>query len=385
MTIVSPDTPKTSNSKRTNLKRSSVSDSNTNSEPAFEIEHENIKNLVKTSESGEEKVIEFGTVFFNKNKLKILTHDNKQYFFPKQICKDLRIDWAVEKRRVVSDNFLFSILRLIDLPEKIESKKNRKIEKHFILPIEYLNGFLFGLNEKKLKQGQLLKLLNYKKDCYIVLYEYFNSGIIFDIDKLDSSLEFQDFVYRKLISFKTSQNSLLERIRIAFINNSEDYDNRSQIAIRFSKLIVDKIFYGITKNTPNELIYNRLSDKFGDNFGMKSFNKDREIKSNDLNVAKYYLNEIELRRYENIGEQLLLKIESRVLNGDRISMFDWLFEINELLRQNGYEILFDYSSSKISKLDVNSKVNIVWKKVGSTKLDRQSTDQDGEIDHKFSS
>jgi hypothetical protein len=42
-------------------------------------------------------------------------------------------------------------------------------------------------------------------------------------------------------------------------------------------------------------------------------------------------------------------------------MEEWFFEINDLLKQNGYEILFDYSKSKIDRQTANSKAKEIWK------------------------
>lgn len=46
---------------------------------------------------------------------------------------------------------------------------------------------------------------------------------------------------------------------------------------------------------------------------MKAFDKDRTINVHDLQAGKNYLLEKELQQYENIGEQLLLRIELRIL------------------------------------------------------------------------
>jgi hypothetical protein len=93
---------------------------------------------------------------------------------------------------------------------------------------------------------------------------------------------------------------------------------------------------------------------------MIAFDKERTIKEKDLYVGKNYLQERELKQYENIGEQLLLKIELRLLRGGKITMEEWFFEINDLLKQNGYEILFDYSKSQLSRQEANTKAKEIW-------------------------
>ena len=42
-----------------------------------------------------------------------------------------------------------------------------------------------------------------------------------------------------------------------------------------------------------------------------------------------------------------------------ITVEEWFFEINRLLQENGYEILFDYSKAKHSRTEANAKVDII--------------------------
>lgn len=52
---------------------------------------------------------------------------------------------------------------------------NRKVLMH-VVPIEYLNGWLFSIQYNQVKAEVKPKLLLYKKECYRVLYEYFNGS-----------------------------------------------------------------------------------------------------------------------------------------------------------------------------------------------------------------
>ena len=92
------------------------------------------------------------------------------------------------------------------------------------------------------------------------------------------------------------------------------------------------------------------------------FDKNRKIKEHDLQAGKNYLGEKELLQYENIGEQLLLRVELRILRGGRISMEEWFFEINRLLQENGYQILFDYTKHKYNREEANQKAKEIYDK-----------------------
>ena len=61
-----------------------------------------------------------------------------------------------------------------------------KIRETLTLPLEYLNGFLFTISDKRLKNKQARnKLVLYKRECYKVLFDYFNQGFALNVKKLE--------------------------------------------------------------------------------------------------------------------------------------------------------------------------------------------------------
>lgn len=196
----------------------------------------------------------------------------------------------------------------------------------------------------------------------MVLYEYFQKGASIDINRLEGDIELQDFLYRKIRQARTSERSLWERVKQAFADGSTDYNPNSELAKKFYALAQDKIHYAVTHKIAAELVCERIEDDLSTNFGMKAFDKDRTIDLHDVQTGKNYLLEKELQQYENIGEQLLLRIELRILRWGRITMEEWFFEINRLLQENGYQILFDYSVAKHDRKEANEKAKEIYVK-----------------------
>jgi len=304
----------------------------------------------------EKSEIQYSLIPFNGDEIMAITKDGKKFVVPKQICENLGLDWSAQRQKIERDSVLSSTMVMITTVAK--DGKNREMS---VLPLEYLNGWLFGIDDTRVKEAIRAKIIDYKKQCYIVLYEYFNKGASIDVNRLEEDIELQDYIYRKVRQARTSERSLWERVKKAFEYGSKDYDKDSELAKKFYALAQDKIHYAVTKNIASELIYNRIKTDPATNFGMIAFDQYRKIKLKDLQVGKNYLQELELKQYENIGEQLLLKIELRLLRGGKITMEEWFFEINDLLKQNGYEILFDYSKSKIDRQTANSKAKEIWK------------------------
>lgn len=46
------------------------------------------------------------------------------------------------------------------------------------LPIQYLNGWLFGVDTNRVKAEIKETLITYKKECYQTLFDYWNNGVV---------------------------------------------------------------------------------------------------------------------------------------------------------------------------------------------------------------
>lgn len=299
---------------------------------------------------------QFALIPFRDQKILCITEDSKRYVVPKQICENLGINWDAQRKRIERDTVLSEGTVMMTAPSAGGNQET------VCLPIEYLNGWLFGIDDSRVKAENRETVIAYKKECYIVLYEYFQKGASIDVHRLENDIELQDFLYRKIRQARTSERSLWERVKKAFADGSTDYDPSSELANTFYALAQDKIHYAVTNKIAAELVCERIEDNPRTDFGMIAFDQDRKIKRHDLQTGKNYLAEKELLQYENIGEQLLLRIELRILRGGKITMEEWFFEINRLLQENGYPILFDYKISKHNRKEANQKAKEIYDK-----------------------
>lgn len=293
---------------------------------------------------------------FRDQKILSITKDDKNYIVPKQICQNLGIDWDSQRKRIERDTVLSQGAVVMTAPSAGGNQKT------ICLPVEYLNGWLFGIDDTRVKPEIRNDVIAYKKECYVVSYEYFQKGASIDHKRLEGDIELQDFLYRKIRQARTSERSLWERVKKAFADGSTDYNPNSELARKFYILAQDKIHYAVTKNIAAELVCERIEDDPENKFGMTAFDQKRKIKVADLQTGKNYLIEKELLQYENIGEQLLLRIELRLLRGGKITMEEWFFEINRLLQENGYSILFEYGKHKFNRQDANQKARELYDK-----------------------
>ena len=110
---------------------------------------------------------------FREDKLITVKDTKGQVFIPlKQLCYYLNIDWEPQRKRINRDPVLKSTTFLMEVVA-LDGKRRKLV----VLPLEYLNGFLFGISDSRIKDLNVKKkLLAYKKECYKVLHDYFYKG-----------------------------------------------------------------------------------------------------------------------------------------------------------------------------------------------------------------
>lgn len=94
-----------------------------------------------------------------------------QVFVPlRPIVELLGLDWSGQLRRVRNDAVL---------GEEVTSVRVNTAggpQEMPCLPLDMLNGWLFGINANRVKEEVRPRLVRYQRDCYRVLYEAFEEG-----------------------------------------------------------------------------------------------------------------------------------------------------------------------------------------------------------------
>lgn len=84
----------------------------------------------------------------------------------KDICANLGIEYKRQYHKLKSDETYQSKL--------IKVKTNGGMQDVFCIPLSKLNGWLFSINPNKVKPEVRQKLIDYKNECFDVLYRHFN-------------------------------------------------------------------------------------------------------------------------------------------------------------------------------------------------------------------
>ncbi|RZN55103.1 phage antirepressor N-terminal domain-containing protein [Avibacterium paragallinarum] len=111
------------------------------------------------------------TIQFHNQSLVTFEQNNIHYAAMKPICENIGLDWEAQRQRINRDEVLNSVMVIITT-----TGSDGKNYQMICLPIQYLNGWLFGIDVKRVKPEIRETLITYKRECYQALFDYWNKG-----------------------------------------------------------------------------------------------------------------------------------------------------------------------------------------------------------------
>ena len=88
------------------------------------------------------------------------------------ICDLLGVAWSPQRRRINRDAVLSETCVTVTVTQVGDTQRRQVLA----LPLDYLNGWLFGINADRVKSEARDQLVRYQKDCYRVLSDAFKEG-----------------------------------------------------------------------------------------------------------------------------------------------------------------------------------------------------------------
>ena len=101
----------------------------------------------------------------------VINHEDRPYVPMKQIAENIGLVWHAQFERLQRNEVLSQGVRIIRIPS------NGGEQEAVCLPLHYLNGWLFGVKPSRVKPEIKAKLIEYQKECYEVLWDYWTLGI----------------------------------------------------------------------------------------------------------------------------------------------------------------------------------------------------------------
>ena len=196
------------------------------------------------------------------------------------------------------------------------------------------------------------KATNFRIWATKVLREYMIKGFVMDDERLKNpnyifGEDYFDEMLERIRNIRSSERRFYQKITDIYSSCSVDYNKDSEITKEFFKTVQNKLHYAITGQTAAEIIYNR-ADAEKEHMGLTNWKNspDGPIYRFDVDIAKNYLNEKELKDLNRIVTMYLDYAESQAENHNAMTMKDWVEKLNAFLQFNGKEIL--HNAGKIS-------------------------------------
>ena len=184
-----------------------------------------------------------------------------------------------------------------------------------------------------------------------LLKEYLIKGFAMDDDRLKEGKrlgkDYFDELVERIRSIRASERRFYQKITDIYAEASIDYDARSPMTQQFYKTVQNKMHWAITGLTAAEIIAKRI-DPDKPSMGLTSWKNGPEgtIKKTDVQIAKNYLTELELKELESIVVMYLDYAENQAKRRIPMKMNDWITKLDAFLQFNEYEVL--HNAGKVS-------------------------------------
>jgi len=171
------------------------------------------------------------------------------------------------------------------------------------------------------------------------LKEYIIKGFVMDDERLESgkvSKTYFEEWEERIRKIRTSEANFYQKVRDVFAT-SADYNPKTDYAQKFFAVVQNKFHFAITGLTAAEIVSSRI-DSNKENLGLTNW-KGEIITREQAEIAKNYLEELELKRLNLLVEQFLSFAELQSVEQRVMYMKDWIEKLDGFLILNDKEIL----------------------------------------------
>lgn len=110
-------------------------------------------------------------LFYEDEVTAVRMADGVIYVPIRPLCRLLTVDWDAQRRRILRDPVLSEAVQGV-----VVTTTPGGAQEMTCLPLDYLSGWLFGINANRVKDEIRERLIRYQRECYKVLGEAFQEG-----------------------------------------------------------------------------------------------------------------------------------------------------------------------------------------------------------------
>lgn len=111
--------------------------------------------------------------FYGDRVIAVQVEDGDVYIPIRPICSLMGLSWTGQYDRLQRDEVLSQEIAVIRVTRMTDGATDSQTNSMTCLPLDMLNGWLFGINARRVKEAVRPKLLQYQKECYRVLADAF--------------------------------------------------------------------------------------------------------------------------------------------------------------------------------------------------------------------
>jgi hypothetical protein len=192
-----------------------------------------------------------------------------------------------------------------------------------------------------------IRATHFRKWATAVLKEFMIKGFTMDDERLKQgkTLFGKDY-FRELLervrSIRASERRIWQQVTDVYAECSIDYDKTAPTTKDFYAMVQNKFHYAITGQTGAEIVYSH-ADHTKEHMGLSTWKNapDGRILKSDVNIAKNYLSEQQIRQLERAVSGYFDYIEDLIERENTFTMEQFALSINEFLAFRRYDILPD--------------------------------------------
>lgn len=169
--------------------------------------------------------------------------------------------------------------------------------------------------------------------------EYVIKGFTLNDERFKSgnSMNYFRELLERIREIRISEKVFYQQVKDIYAT-SIDYDPSSETTQKFFKVIQNKFLWAISGQTASELICYR-SNAQKPQMGLTSTSIPNKVRKSDIEIAKNYLDELEIASLKLLVEQYLAFAESQALAHKPMYMNDWIDRLGMILTMNEKNIL----------------------------------------------
>ncbi|MCX6794934.1 MAG: virulence RhuM family protein [Candidatus Falkowbacteria bacterium] len=198
------------------------------------------------------------------------------------------------------------------------------------------------------------------------LKEYIIKWFVMDDERLAGGKVAKSYfqeLKERIRKIRTSEANFYQKVRDIFAL-SVDYSPKTDYAQKFFAMVQNKFHYAISGLTDAEIVNSRI-DSSKENLGLTNW-PGEIITREQAEIAKNYLEELELKRLNLLVEQFLSFAELQSVKERLMYMRDWVNELNEFLIFNKEKVL--NNAGAVSRDDMEEKVRLELAKYNQKRL-----------------